>query len=120
MTIEEILATYHTIAVVGLTSNAAKPSHYVSAYMRDQGYRIIPVNPDEDEVFGLKAYPDLASPRGADFVPVEIVLSAGRSAKVKRQIVADAFQRMVLRNTTPEEAYQEVVTKYNESIAKTP
>jgi len=36
------------------------------------------------------------------------------------QIVADAFQRMVLRNTTPEEAYQEVVTKYNEAIAKTP
>jgi len=35
------------------------------------------------------------------------------------QIVADAFQRMVLRNTTPEEAYQEVVTKYNEALAKT-
>ena len=35
------------------------------------------------------------------------------------QIVADAFQRMVLRNTTPEEAYQEVVTKYNEAVAKT-
>jgi len=36
------------------------------------------------------------------------------------QIVADAFQRMILRNTTPEEAYQEVMTKYNEAIAKTP
>ena len=36
------------------------------------------------------------------------------------QIVADAFQRMVLRNATPEDAYQEVVTKYNEALAKTP
>ncbi len=36
------------------------------------------------------------------------------------QIVADAFQRMVLRNGTPEEAYQEVVAKYNEALAKTP
>ena len=34
------------------------------------------------------------------------------------QIVADAFQRMVLRNTTPEDAYQEVVTKYNDALAK--
>ena len=35
------------------------------------------------------------------------------------QIVADAFQRMVLRNTSPEDAYQEAVTKYNEALAKT-
>jgi multiple sugar transport system substrate-binding protein len=34
------------------------------------------------------------------------------------QIVADAFQRMVLRNSSPEDAYQEVVTKYNEALAK--
>ena len=67
----EILATYHTIAVVGLTSNQTKPSHYVSDYMRHQGYRIIPVNPDEAEVFGLKAYPDLASvPEPVEFVDV--------------------------------------------------
>jgi multiple sugar transport system substrate-binding protein len=35
------------------------------------------------------------------------------------QIVADAFQRMVLRNTSAEDAYQEAVTKYNEALAKT-
>ena len=72
MTIEqEILAAYHTIAVVGLTSNPSKPSHYVSAYMRDHGYQIIPINPDESEVFGLTAYPDLASvPEPVEFVDV--------------------------------------------------
>jgi predicted CoA-binding protein len=67
----EILKRYRTIAVVGLTSNPSKPSHYVSAYMRGQGYRIIPVNPDEEEVFGERCYPDLASiPEPVEFVNV--------------------------------------------------
>lgn len=67
----DILATYHTIAVVGLTANPEKPSHWVSEYMMGQGYRIIPVNPDEHEVFGLPCYPDLASvPEPVEFVDV--------------------------------------------------
>lgn len=67
----DILKQYHTIAVVGLNSNPSRPSHYVSAYMHEQGYRIIPVNPDESEVFGLRCYPDLASvPEAVDFVNV--------------------------------------------------
>lgn len=72
MSIEaEILRRYHTIAVVGLTSDPTKPSNSVSAYMRAQGYRIIPVNPNETEVFGLRCYPDLASvPEPVEFVDV--------------------------------------------------
>lgn len=72
MTIEsDILTTYRTIAVVGLSSDPAKPSNSVSAYMKAQGYRIIPVNPDEEEVFGEKAYPNLASvPEPVTFVNV--------------------------------------------------
>ncbi|MHB8577664.1 MAG: CoA-binding protein [Dehalococcoidia bacterium] len=67
----EILRTYHTIAVVGLSSDPSKPSNGVSQYMLNQGYRLIPVNPDEAEVFGLKAYPDLASvPEPVEFVNV--------------------------------------------------
>jgi predicted CoA-binding protein len=67
----EILQKYHTIAVVGLSSDPSKPSNSVSAYMMSQGYRIIPINPDEDEVFGQKAYPDLASvPEPVEFVDV--------------------------------------------------
>jgi predicted CoA-binding protein len=72
LTIEsDILTTYRTIAVVGLSSDPAKPSNSVSAYMKAQGYRIIPVNPDEEEVFGEKAYPNLASvPEPVTFVNV--------------------------------------------------
>ncbi len=67
----DILATYHTIAVVGLTSNTEKPANWVTEYMMQQGYRIIPVNPDETEVFGLTCYPDLKSvPEPVEFVDV--------------------------------------------------
>ncbi|HYL63106.1 MAG TPA: CoA-binding protein [Candidatus Methylomirabilis sp.] len=52
----EILRTYKTIAVVGLSSNPARPSHEVSEYMQGAGYRIIPVNPNEREVLGEKSY----------------------------------------------------------------
>jgi predicted CoA-binding protein len=60
-----------TIAVVGLSSNPLRHSHEVSAYMQDHGYRIVPVNPNETEVLGEKAYPDLASvPFDVDIVNV--------------------------------------------------
>lgn len=52
----EILKKYKTIAVVGLSSNPARPSHEVSAYMQGAGYRIVPVNPNEREVLGEKSY----------------------------------------------------------------
>lgn len=67
----EILSTQHTIAVVGLSSDPSTPSNDVTAYMLAQGYRVIPVNPHEREVFGLPAYPDLASiPEPVEFVNV--------------------------------------------------
>jgi predicted CoA-binding protein len=58
--ITELLRTVKTIAVVGLTSNPMRPSNSVSEYMQSQGYRIIPVNPNEREVLGEKAYATLA------------------------------------------------------------
>jgi predicted CoA-binding protein len=50
-----------TIAVVGLSENSAKPSHYVSEYMQRQGYKIYPVNPSIERVLGEKSYPSLAA-----------------------------------------------------------
>lgn len=72
MSIErEILQSHHTIVVVGASPIEEKPSHWVSEYMIEQGYRVIPVNPDEAEVFGVPCYPDLASvPEPVDFVNV--------------------------------------------------
>jgi predicted CoA-binding protein len=54
-----ILKNFKTIAVVGLSSNPARPSFGVTQYMQAVGYRIIPVNPNETEVLGEKCYPRL-------------------------------------------------------------
>jgi hypothetical protein len=55
----DILEKYKTLAVVGLSSKPSRPSYGVAAYMKANGYRIIPVNPNEQSVFGEKAYPTL-------------------------------------------------------------
>ncbi len=60
-TIERIFRECKTIAVVGLSSNPFRPSNSVAAFMKENGYRIIPVNPNETEVLGEKAFPDLSS-----------------------------------------------------------
>jgi predicted CoA-binding protein len=54
--IGEILKTYKTIAVVGLSSNPERPSYGVTEYMQKAGYKIIPVNPNERQVLGEKSY----------------------------------------------------------------
>ncbi|HEX3186923.1 MAG TPA: CoA-binding protein [Pyrinomonadaceae bacterium] len=70
-TIRSILEQCRTIAVVGLSSDPSRASHGVAGYMRRQGYKVIPVNPNETEVFGEKAYPDLAAvPEKVDLVDV--------------------------------------------------
>jgi predicted CoA-binding protein len=69
--IAELLKSARTIAVVGLSNKTWRPSYGVSAYMQKAGYRIIPVNPQEQEVLGEKAYPTLeAIPERVDIVNV--------------------------------------------------
>lgn len=69
--IQQILEKCKTIAVVGLSSNPIRPSYGVSRYMQQRGYRIIPVNPNETEVLGEKAYASLAdAPEKFDLVDI--------------------------------------------------
>ncbi len=69
--ITELLKTAKTIAVVGLTDSPLRPSFGVTQYMRSQGYRIIPVNPNISEWEGEKAYPTLLDvPEKIDIVNV--------------------------------------------------
>lgn len=58
---ERILRSFSTWAVVGCSSRPWRASHGVSRYLLRQGYRVIPVHPNETEVHGLRAYPDLRS-----------------------------------------------------------
>jgi predicted CoA-binding protein len=67
----DLLRRTKTIAVVGLSSNPARPSHEVSSYLQSVGYRIIPVNPNEREVLGAKSYPRLEDiPEPVDIVDI--------------------------------------------------
>lgn len=66
--LRRILEETHTIATVGFSTHAEKPSHTVPRYLMRHGYRVIPVNPGADEILGLKAYPSIAD------VPVPIDL----------------------------------------------
>ena len=68
-TIRQILADCRTIAVVGASSNPARASNHVVAYMKAQGYRVIPVNPNEQTVIGEPAYPSLMAVPG----PIDLV-----------------------------------------------
>ena len=92
MTYKEILETYKTIAVVGLSTSPWRASFGVSRYMQANGYRIIPVNPNETEVLGEKAYPsldDVPEPfqivdifRRSEYVPEIVEAAIRKGAKV--------------------------------------
>ncbi len=62
MSIEkEILDSCKVVAIVGLSSRIERPSNHVALYLQSRGYRIIPVNPGEQEILGEVCYPDLKS-----------------------------------------------------------
>jgi hypothetical protein len=67
----DILLSTNTVASVGLSSNDEKESYWVAFYLKEQGYRMIPVNPKATEIFGEKAYPSLLDiPDKVDVVQV--------------------------------------------------
>ncbi len=69
--IPELLRTARTIAVVGLSNRRMRASYGVSEYMQSAGYRIVPVNPNETEVLGEKAYATLDEvPERVDIVDI--------------------------------------------------
>jgi len=69
--IPDLLRSSRVIAVVGLSSKKVRPSYGVAEYMQAQGYRIIPVNPNESEVLGEKTYRSLEDvPEHIDIVDI--------------------------------------------------
>jgi len=64
-----ILERYRRIAMVGLSSNPFRPSHFAAIYMLSEGYDVTPVNPRETQVLGRQSYPSLRDVPG----PIEIV-----------------------------------------------
>ena len=69
LTIQRVLHTARTIAIVGLSRNELRASYFVGYYLKRHGYRVIPVNPRESEILGEACYPSLAEVP----VPVDVV-----------------------------------------------
>jgi predicted CoA-binding protein len=69
--LRRILKTCRTVAVVGVSADWFRPSHFVAKYLLTHGYRMIPVNPRYDEVLGQRCWPSLeAVPEPVDLVDV--------------------------------------------------
>lgn len=81
-----ILRSYRTIAMVGLSANPFRPSHFAAIYMLAEGYTVIPVNPREQEILGQRCYPSLRDIP----TPVEIV-DIFREPKAVPPIVEEAI-----------------------------
>jgi uncharacterized protein len=85
LTIQRVLHTTKTIAVVGLSGNPLRASYFVGYYLKRHGYRVIPVNPRESEILGETCYPSLADVPG----PVDVV-DVFRAPDALPGIAADA------------------------------
>jgi predicted CoA-binding protein len=59
--IDEMLREARTIGVVGMSDKTWRASHNIGRYLKENGYRVVPVNPALQEVMGLKCYPDLGA-----------------------------------------------------------
>jgi uncharacterized protein len=71
LTIQRVLLTAKTIAIVGLSKNTLRASHFVGFYLRRHEYRVIAVNPREKEIFGEQSYGSLRDvPERIDIVNV--------------------------------------------------
>lgn len=86
-TIESILRTYDTITVVGASANATKAANEVPAYMKEHGWRIIPVNPHADEIVGEPVFRTLADVEEQVGL-VDVFRPADDAPEIARQAVA--------------------------------
>ena len=85
LTIQRILRSAKTIAIVGLSGNHLRASYFVGFYLRRHGYQVIPVNPRETSIFGETCYPSLLD------VPVPIdVVNVFRAPDALPAIARDA------------------------------
>lgn len=86
----ELLADARRIAIVGASPNPARPSHGVMEYLIDQGYDVVPINPNADEVLGVRAYPTLedAAASGGPFDIVDVFRRPEHTPEIARSAVS--------------------------------
>jgi len=88
----EVLKRYRTVAVVGASKDPSKWAHIVPKYLKEEGYRIIPINPTASEILGEKAYKSLME------VPEEVeVVEVFRPSEEVPKIAEEVIQRRKAR-----------------------
>jgi uncharacterized protein len=102
-----LLGDARTIAVVGLSSRTDRPSHDVAAYLQRKGYRIVPVNPNETEVLGERAYPSLRDiPPELHVDVVDVFRRAEHTPQIAREAIAIGARALWLQQgIVNDEAY---------------
>lgn len=91
--IKEMVQKYKKVAVVGLSSDQTRPSNAVAKYLQRKGFKIIPVNPNETEILGEKAYPNLSAiPEKVEIVdifrrPEQVPPIVDEAIKIKALVV---------------------------------
>jgi predicted CoA-binding protein len=97
--LRSLLGDARTIAVVGLSSKPDRHSHEVAAFLQEKGYRIVPVNPNETEVLGERAYPSLLDvPRTVRIDVVDVFRRAEDTPAVAEQAVARGARALWLQD----------------------
>ena len=85
--IDRIFSTTKTIAIVGLSDDQTRPSNRIGSYLLDNGYKVIPVNPNSNFVFGLKSYPNLLQ------IPDQIdLVNIFRRSELVKSVIEDAIK----------------------------
>lgn len=84
----EIIKSTKTIAIIGLSSTQYRTSHGIGKYLLDEGFTIIPVNPNEESVFGLKSYSSMADlPNDLEIDMIDIFRNSRYTADMVEEIV---------------------------------
>ena len=91
MDIEQILENTSNIAVIGLSKNELRDSYQVSAYMKNAGYNIIPVNPTIDSVMGVKSHDSLKNVPEDVLKNIELV-NVFRKSEFVNEIVDEVIE----------------------------
>lgn len=96
--LNELFESIETVAVIGCSSNPYRTSHHISKYLLNNGFDIIPVNPNESEVLGIKSYPSI------DDIPDDVkvdVMNIFRNKKYTDETVIEIIEWADRRGQKP-------------------
>ena len=110
--LRSMLGEAQVVAVVGISSKPWRASHEVASYLQQHGYRIVPVNPNEDEVLGERVYPSLLDiPQDLHVDVVDVFRRAEHTPEVARDAVAIGARMLWLQEGIVSEEAARIATE---------